>query len=159
MDAAKVTHRIRAAHCLPSIESGAKDDAIRELCDRLATTGAIPKGKADALAAEVMKREGQGTTGIGGGVAVPHAKTSLVKELTVAVGLAKDGLDFSSVDGERVQVVFLIASPPEAAQEHLAFMRWVVTFTRSKYWTKLLKGCTTAEAMAEVLEESTTTVP
>ncbi len=158
MDAAKVTRHVRAAHCVPSLAADTKEDAVKELCARFAASGTLQKGKAEALGLEVLQREGEGTTGIGSGVAVPHAKTSLAKELTVAVGMSREGLDFASVDGDPVHVVFLIASPPEASAEHLAFMKWVVSFTRSKYWMKLLRGCQTAEAMVEVLEESTSGV-
>jgi mannitol/fructose-specific phosphotransferase system IIA component (Ntr-type) len=159
MDVAKITRHVRPAHVLPVLEATSKDAAVRELCALFAASGALPKAKADALAAEVLQRESEGTTGIGVGVAVPHAKTTLVKELLVAVGMSRSGLEFSAVDGEPVHVVFLIASPPDAATEYLALMKWVVSLTRAKYWMKLLRGCTTPEAMVEVLEESTAGPP
>ena len=96
----------------------------------------------------------EGTTGIGAGVAVPHAKTALVKELLVAVGLSRTGIDFSAVDGDPVHVIFLIAAPPEATAEYLALMKWVVSLTRSKYWMKLIRACKTPEALVSVLEET-----
>jgi mannitol/fructose-specific phosphotransferase system IIA component (Ntr-type) len=74
--------------------------------------------------------------------------------MLVAVGIQRAGLDFASVDGDPVQVVFLIAAPPDATQEYLALMKWVVTLTRSKYGVKLVRGCTTPEAIVELLEES-----
>lgn len=154
MDVAKVSRHVRAAHCVPALTAETREDVVRELCRRFAESGALTKAKADALGAEVLRRESEGTTGIGSGVAVPHAKTSLVKELLVAVGVAPKGIDFASVDGDPVHVVFLIAAPPEAVQEYLAFMKWVVSLTRSKYWTKLVRGCATPEAIVELLEES-----
>ena len=159
MDVAKVTRHVRPAHVATALAARTKDEAVRELAALFAASGALTKGKAEALSLEVLEREGEGTTGIGGGVAVPHAKTSLVKELLVAVGLASDGLDFASVDGDSVHVVFLIAAPPAATAEYLALMRWVVSLTRSKYWMKLLKGCMSPEAVVEVLEESTNGAP
>ena len=154
MDVAKVTRHVRPAHVVASLRAGTKDEAVRELAALFSASGALTKGKCEALSLEVLEREGEGTTGIGGGVAVPHAKTSLVKELLVAVGLSPDGIDFSSVDGDPVHVVFLIAAPPDATVEYLALMKWVVSLTRSKYWMKLLKGCSTPEGVVEVLEES-----
>lgn len=159
MDTAKVTRHVRVGHVVAVLEAGTKEAAVRELCQRFAATGALPKGKAEALALEVLEREAEGTTGIGSGVAVPHAKTNLVKDLLVAVGLSKEGIDFASVDGDPVHVVFLIASPPEAPGEYLSLMKWVVSLTRNKYWMKLLRGCTTPEAIVEVLEESTAGPP
>ena len=154
MSVVKVTRHVRVAHVVPRLEAEDRDEAVRELAATFAASGALTKAKADALVAEVLQREGEGTTGIGGGVAVPHAKTTLTKELMVAVGLAGRGIDFASVDGDPVHVVFLIASPPDASQEYLALMKWVVSLTRSKLWMKLLRGCTTAEAVVDVLEES-----
>lgn len=154
MSAVKISRHVPAAHVVLALEAGSRDDVVRELAARLAAAGALPKPKAAALADEVLAREGEGTTGIGGGVAVPHAKTTLVKELLVAVGLTADGVDWASVDGDRVHVVFLIAAPPDANQAYLALMRAVVTLTRSRYGLKLLRACTTPEAVVEVLEES-----
>jgi mannitol/fructose-specific phosphotransferase system IIA component (Ntr-type) len=154
VDVAKVTRHVRPAHCVPALEATSREEAVRELCRRFVESGTLPKAKADALATEILRRESEGTTGIGSGVAVPHAKTSLVKELLVAVGVSSRGIDFASVDGDPVHVVFLIAAPPEAVQEYLAFMKWVVSLTRSRYWTKLVRGCSTPEAIVELLEES-----
>jgi mannitol/fructose-specific phosphotransferase system IIA component (Ntr-type) len=154
MDVAKVSRHVRAAHCVPALAAETREDAVKELCRRFAESGALTKAKAESLATEILRRESEGTTGIGSGVAVPHAKTTLVKELLVAVGIASKGIDFASVDGDPVHVVFLIAAPPEAVQEYLALMKWVVTLTRTKYWTKLVRGCATPEAIVELLEES-----
>lgn len=154
MSVAKVTRHVRPAHVVVSLEAETRDEAVKDLAGTLVVSGALTKPKGDALVAEVLSREGEGTTGIGGGVAVPHAKTALVKELLVAVGMSAPGIEWASVDGDRVHVVFLIASPPDANQEYLSLMRWVVTLTRSRYWMKLLRGCATPAAVVEVLEES-----
>jgi mannitol/fructose-specific phosphotransferase system IIA component (Ntr-type) len=159
VDVAKVTRHVRPQHVVSSLEATTKDDAVRELAALFVASGALPKAKGESLAQEVLARESEGTTGIGGSVAVPHAKSTIVKELLVAVGLSAEGIDFSSVDGDPVHVVFLIAAPPDATAEYLALMRWVVSLTRSKYWMKLLKGCASPEAVVEVLEESTAGSP
>lgn len=159
MSVAKVTRHVRPAHVAVDLGAATKEEAVRSLAALFAASGALSKAKCEALSLEVLQREGEGTTGIGGSVAVPHAKTHLVKELLVAVGLTSEGIDFSSVDGDPVHVVFLIAAPPDATIEYLALMKWVVSLTRSKYWMKLLKGCTTPEALVEVLEESTNAGP
>jgi mannitol/fructose-specific phosphotransferase system IIA component (Ntr-type) len=151
---AKVTRHVRPEHVVVRLEAGTRDEAVRELAAAFSASGALAKPKADALAAEVLARESEGTTGIGAGVAVPHAKTSLVKELLVAVGLSAEGLEFASVDGDRVHVVFLIGAPPDAAPEYLAVMKWVVSLTRSKTWMRLLRACTTSASIVEVLEDS-----
>lgn len=154
MVVAKITRHVRPEHVTVGLHAETKEAAVRELAALLAASGALTAPKAEALWLEVLAREGEGTTGIGGGVAVPHAKTQLVKSLVVAVGVSAKGLDFVSVDGDPVHVVFLIAAPPAASAEYLALMKWVVSLTRSKYWMKLVRGCSTPEALVEVLDES-----
>lgn len=159
MPVAKITRHVRLEHVCVPLSASTKEAAVAELARRLSASGAIGAGDADALTTEVLGREGEGTTGIGGGVAVPHAKTQLVEELLVAVGLSDAGIDFASVDGDPVHVVFLIAAPQGAAAEYLALMRWVVSLTRSRYWMKLVRACATPEALIDVLEESAAAGP
>ena len=154
MSVAKVTRHVRPAHVVVDLKAGTRDEAVRELAATFAASGALAEAQARTLADEVLARESEGTTGIGGGVAVPHAKTALASELLVAVGLSSDGIDFASVDGDPVHVVFLIGSPPAAAGEYLALMKWVVSLTRSKTWMRLLRAARTREAVVEVLEDS-----
>lgn len=154
MDVARPTRHIRPAHVTIALGAQTREEAVRELAGLLCGSRTLTKAKADALATDVLARESEGTTGIGAGVAVPHAKTTLVDDLVVAVGISREGIDFAAVDGDPVHVVFLIAAPPAAAAEYLALMKWVVSLTRSKYWMKLLRGAPTPEALVEVLEES-----
>ncbi len=154
MVVAKITRHVRPEHVTVRLVASTKEAAVRELTGLVAASGALSAAKAEALGLEILGREGEGTTGIGGSVAVPHAKTQLVKELVVAVGISEAGIDFSSVDGDPVHVVFLIAAPPDASVEYLALMKWVVSLTRSKYWMKLVRGCSSPEALVEVLDES-----
>jgi mannitol/fructose-specific phosphotransferase system IIA component (Ntr-type) len=154
MDVVKPTRYIRPAHVTTSLAAETREEAVRELAALFAASRTLTKAKADALAADVLARESEGTTGIGCGVAVPHAKTALVDDFVVAVGVSRAGIDFASVDGDPVHVVFLIAAAPSFAAEYLALMKWVVSLTRSKYWMKLLRGAPTADALVEVLEES-----
>lgn len=154
MSVAKVTRHVRPAHVAVPMEAETREAVVKDLTAVLVAAGSLTRAKGEALVAEVLAREGQGTTGIGGGVAVPHAKTSLVKDLVVAVGICRPGIDWGSVDGDRVHVVFLIAAPPDANQEYLAVMKWVVSLTRSKTWMKFLRACTTPAEVVDVLEES-----
>ena len=83
-----------------------KAAAIEELLDLLVQVGRLTD-RAGALEA-VLKREALQTTGIGHGVAVPHAKHASVTALTAALGISRSGLDFDAVDHQPVQVVFLL---------------------------------------------------
>lgn len=72
---------------------------------------------------DVKKRENMSSTGIGDGVAIPHAKSKFVKVPTVVVGRFKDMIDWESLDDEPVKMVFLIAVPEGAGDEHLKILQ------------------------------------
>lgn len=68
---------------------------------------------------EILKRESLSSTGIGEGIGIPHGKTSAVKKASLALGIFRDGVDFDSLDGAPVNIVFMIAAPEGANNEHL----------------------------------------
>jgi nitrogen PTS system EIIA component len=108
--------------------SGSDGDAIlRELSHRLGALGRI--GKPDLLFDRLRERESLGSTALGRGVAVPHCRLPGVSKLLVAIGLSRDGVEFSADDGEPVRVFFLVVSPDNAAVEHLhclaAISKWI----------------------------------
>ena len=67
----------------------------------------------------VLAREEEGTTGIGEGIAIPHAKSAAVKKAGLAAAVIKDGVDYDSLDGEPVELAFMIAAPEGGADTHL----------------------------------------
>ncbi|MDB4895825.1 MAG: system fructose-specific component [Firmicutes bacterium] len=93
------------------------DSAIQELAAVLARSGAV--SDLSAYVADVRTRERHSTTAVGFGVAIPHAKSAGVSRAAVAFGRAKAGLNWSSLDGEPVHMVFLIAAPEGANDVHL----------------------------------------
>ncbi len=98
-------------------EAHGKNEAIDKLVALMVNTGNI--SDPEEYKRCVLAREEQGTTGIGEGVAIPHAKTSVVKEAGLAVMVAPDGVDFDSLDGEPAKLLFLIAAPDTEDNIHL----------------------------------------
>jgi len=90
------------------LESFDKEEAIAELTEVLVRAGTISdrEGVLDAL----LEREAKGSTGIGAGVAIPHAKHQDMEGVTLAVGVSRDGIDFDAVDGAPVHLVFLVVA-------------------------------------------------
>lgn len=94
-----------------------KEGAIDELIASLAASGRIND---QVLFKEmILKREGESSTGIGGGIAMPHAKTTAVNEPTVVFAKSTRGVDYESLDGEPAHLFFMIAAPEGAANTHL----------------------------------------
>ena len=101
------------------LEATTRDEAIRELVELLAEKGYIRQGDVDPLAEAVLRREHLGSTAIGRGVAIPHAKAPSAEQFVAALGRSSKGIEFASVDGEPVHLVFLLASPPDSQRAHL----------------------------------------
>ncbi|OME90944.1 MULTISPECIES: PTS fructose transporter subunit IIABC [Paenibacillus] len=94
-----------------------KEAAIDELIASLAASGRIND---PVLFKEmILKREAESSTGIGGGIAMPHAKTKAVNEPTVVFAKSRQGVDFEALDGEAAYVFFMIAAPEGAGNTHL----------------------------------------
>ncbi|MCM8781208.1 MAG: PTS sugar transporter subunit IIA, partial [Candidatus Omnitrophica bacterium] len=84
---------------ISDIKSTKKEDVIKELVDGLINAGEIDKGYRNKLIEAIMERETLGSTAIGQGVAIPHAKSDCVSKLVATFGLSKKGIDFDSLDG------------------------------------------------------------
>jgi mannitol/fructose-specific phosphotransferase system IIA component (Ntr-type) len=97
--------------------SRTKADVLRELVElvTLGRDGADP----EAVLASVRERETVLSTGIGGGVAIPHGKTSCIDQLVLAAGVAAQPIDFDALDGQPVQLFFLLVGPESAAGAHV----------------------------------------
>ena len=91
-------------------------DAIRELA-AVFDEDVVPDGK--RFIADVIQRECQATTGIGHGVAVPHAHDDSINRQLLAVGISKKGIDFRSLDGEPVFIIALLATPKKHQKQHM----------------------------------------
>ncbi len=100
---------------------------LQELAGRIAATGVVPDPR--ELATRLAEREALGSTGVGGGVAIPHCKLPGISRAILAIGISAEGIDFRAVDGLPVRIFFLVVSPSQSPAEHLhvlaAISRWV----------------------------------
>jgi mannitol/fructose-specific phosphotransferase system IIA component (Ntr-type) len=127
---------------------------IEELVDSILAAGEIAPEQRDDIIASIIKREELGSTGIGRGVAVPHAKHPSVQKLVGTVGISEEGVDFDSLDGERVQLFFLLISPPERPGDHLRALENISRQLRDETFCRFLKQSKTAQDIHQLLEEA-----
>ena len=102
----------------------------------------------------VMKREELGSTGIGRGVAVPHTKHPSVDRLIGTVGISRDGVDFNSLDGEKVLIFFLLVSPPDRPGDHLRALENISRQLRDDTFCRFLRQTHTVDDIRQLLEEA-----
>jgi PTS system fructose-specific IIA component/PTS system nitrogen regulatory IIA component len=136
------------------LNSEDKESVILEMVDALVEAGKIGgKDRGDIVRA-IMKREELGSTGIGRGVAVPHTKHPSVERLVGAIGISPDGVDFDSLDGERVNLLFLLVSPPDRPGEHLKALENISRQLRDDVFCRFLKQAKSVEDIGQLLEEA-----
>jgi mannitol/fructose-specific phosphotransferase system IIA component (Ntr-type) len=131
-----------------------KDGVIREMTQTLLDAGKIPSGELDSIVRAIMKREELGSTGIGRGVAVPHTKHPSVNRLVGTVAVSPEGVDFDSLDGEKVQLFFLLISPPDRPGDHLRALENISRQLRNDTYCRFLKQAKSAEEIKQLLDEA-----
>ena len=99
------------------VNNNEKIAVIKELAQILIDKNIV--NNAEDFFSAVLRRENMESTGIGQGVAIPHARTTAVKNLTIVFGRSKDGVDFSSLDGLPSHLIFLIAAPEDKKTEYI----------------------------------------
>ena len=134
-----------------SLKATTRDDAIGELVGALAAAGAIPESSVREVTEAVLAREAQVTTGIGKGVAVPHAKVKGIKKPVGTIGCAAEGIDFDSLDGRPVHSVILLLSSPENADEHLQAMEAVFRQVQRETFRQEIRHSHTQEEIADLV--------
>ncbi len=139
---------------LTSLDADSKDAAIRGMVESLSSAGRIPAGDGDSIVSGILKREELGSTGIGNGVAVPHTKHPAVDRLTATVALSDRGVDFASLDGEAVHILFLLISPPDLPGDHLRGLESISRHLRSPNFCNFLRQAQTTAEVVELLEEA-----
>ena len=133
------------------IKSTTKEGVIRELVDVLAKAEGF-RNKEDLVKA-LINRENLGSTGIGQGVGIPHAKTNVVKKLVAAFGLCPKGVNFEALDGEPVYIFFLLVAPEDSAGPHLKGLARISRLLKDKYFRESLKVLTDEKAILKMIRE------
>jgi mannitol/fructose-specific phosphotransferase system IIA component (Ntr-type) len=139
---------------LTDLQAADRSQVLHELADRLARHGNFCDTARDAeeLFRDLWEREQQGSTGIGGGVAIPHCKLRGLAKPVVALGLLAAGVDFEAADGQPVFLIVLILSPSESPAAHLQALAAVSRWIKSGRYREIL-GLLDPQAVYDVLEQ------
>lgn len=131
-----------------------RDGAIAELVTSLAAAGALPQEAVSEVVAALIKREQNGSTGFGKGVAVPHVKHPLVKKMSGTVGRSVSGIDFAALDHQPVYSIVLLLSPENQPQQHLQAMNVVFSNLQKDMFRRFLRQSDTQSKIIELLDEA-----
>jgi PTS system nitrogen regulatory IIA component len=135
------------------VKAAKKEEVVKELVDLLINTGEIEKRHRNKLIDSLMARESLGSTAIGQGIAIPHAKSDCVDKLVAAFGLSKKGVDFDSLDGEPVYIFFLLVAPQDSAGPHLKALARISRLLKDKYLRDSLRACQDEKAIIKIISQ------
>ena len=149
----KLTEFIRRKAIVPSLKAPNKRGIVSEMVTALKKACEGEKIPLEDVVEAVMEREKAGSTGLGGGVAVPHAKLGSLREVVGAFGRCAKGIDFNSVDGEPVSLVFLVLAPPSKNEEYLAALQKTMRAIKHPNLCKFLRAAKTAKDIEDIFRE------
>ena len=150
----KLTDFVVADAILPDLSVDTKEAAIRAMVASLKDCGTIPGDEEESIVAAILKREELGSTGIGNGVAVPHTKHPSADRLIATIALSKGGVDFASLDGEMVHILFLLVSPPDRPGDHLRGLENISRHLRNQNFCNFLTQAKTSQEVVDLLNEA-----
>lgn len=131
------------------LDSANKIDAIAELVNLLAGNSAISDAK--KVLEAVLDRESTRTTGIGNGLAIPHGKTNGTPDLMMAIGKPAQPIDFQSIDGRPVTIIWLLTSPPEKTGPHIHALARISKLMIIDRFRQSLNTAKTAQEMFDII--------
>jgi nitrogen PTS system EIIA component len=139
---------------IPDVSAATKEGVIRELVENLRTAGQFKGGDAEDVVRAILKREQIASTGIGRGVAIPHAKHPSVSRLVGTVALSAKGVSFDSLDGEPVHIFVLLVSPQDKPGDHLRALENISRSLRDDGFVTRLREAKTSERIWAVVEQA-----
>ena len=134
------------------LECNNKFDAIEELANLFQDTKVC--SDIDDLINALKEREEIMSTGIGFGLAIPHAKIKAVKELSFAIGVSKEGIDFNSMDGKPVHLVILVAAGEKQHKEYLKLLSNIMSLLKNEAIRKKIINYDSVEDIFKVFKEN-----
>ena len=145
----KITDYLTEDLIFIGIEPTDKPNLCAIIVDFLISRGKIPRGRREILIDKLLERESLSSTGVGGGVAIPHASGENIEKMIVAVGQAPGGVEYDAIDDEPVNLVFMIVGSERVPRVHLQLLATIVRACKSK---ELVAGLNNAKGPKEAYD-------
>ncbi|HFU4110329.1 TPA: fructose-specific PTS transporter subunit EIIC [Streptococcus suis] len=150
----KIQDVLRKDVMLLDLQATSKEAVIDEMIASLVEKGYVTDF--DVFKTGIMNREAQTTTGLGDGIAMPHAKNAAVKEATVLFAKSNKGVDYASLDGQPTDLFFMIAAPEGANDTHLAALAELSKYLMKAGFADRLRAATNPEEVIAVFDTAET---
>lgn len=144
---------IHEENILVDLASEEHSAVVKALVQNMVSTDLVAKANISTVSRLLNEREAVGSTAIGGGVAIPHARIGFSEEPLMAFALLKDGSGFNSLDGASVHFVFMVLTPKDNDDTHLSVLRAIQHFVKQPIHLKALAGCKTPADVKSVFQD------
>ena len=148
----RITDLLDARSILLDASPKSKSEALDQIVDLMVKSEKI--NDKEAYRKQVYAREEESTTGIGEGIAIPHGKCDAVTKPGLAAMVVKDGVDFDSLDGEPVTLMFLIAAPNTEDNIHLDVLSKLSVLLMNEEFTESLRNAKTVEEFMNIINDA-----
>ncbi|MDR3324543.1 MAG: PTS sugar transporter subunit IIA [Spirochaetaceae bacterium] len=135
---------------IDDLQAEDKEEVFEEMVDRFCRVSKLDV-RTDVLAA-LREREAKMSTGIQNGIAIPHGKTTAIKDVFGVLGLSKKGICYDSLDGKPVYLVLMLLAPPVEAERHLHLLQRMANLLRTPDFYKDVVGAGDARQIHEILK-------
>jgi len=149
----ELTDLITPDHVIARMRATSKKQALQELARRSAEVSGLEQREIFDI---LLERERLGTTGIGRGIAIPHGKHDRLNGLVGVFARIDKSIDFDAIDGEPVDLLFLLLAPPSAGADHLKALAKVSRTLRDQTICTQLRGCEDADGIYALLAGTST---
>ncbi len=133
-----------------NLKSTKKDLCIGEMVELANNCGKVIDK--EAFLKSLLDREENGTTGIGKGIAIPHARTDTVSDITISIGISKEGIDYQALDKQKVHILCLVAAPVRQSTKILILIAKLCRFFNSSAFRENLVKAKTKEEVIELFK-------
>lgn len=146
----KITDVLNRETIIPDLRSRDKKGAIEELAKPVADFASLDYREVVQV---LMSRERLGTTGIGGGIGIPHGKLNQLQQLLLGVGLSRKGVNFEAIDGKPAHIFFLLVTPENEAGLHLQLLSRISRILKNDSFKESLMRAVNREEIYNVIKE------
>jgi PTS system fructose-specific IIC component len=147
----KITELLRSDTIILDLKSNSKADVINELVEKLHSAGRL--SDKEKFKEAILAREAQSTTGIGEGIAIPHAKTNAVKVPAIAFGRSVEGVNYEALDGQPSHLFFMIAASEGANNEHLETLSRLSSFLMDPAFRQKIESAKSVDDVLRAIDE------
>lgn len=146
----KISEILNKNSIIADMVSTHKTGVLQEMANAVADAS---QADPHAIAEVLMERESLGSTGIGGGIAIPHGKLATVESVTVGFGLSHKGIDYDSLDNRPVHIFFLLLTPENSTGGHLKVLAQISKLLKMDHFKNRLKSAASIDEIYDIIME------